>query len=543
MRKEVTIKWFLLILVFLLSADFCFPSDRSEGKQKLYKVSVFILTPSQQPTPDNRVFKRIKEEFGIVFDFDIIAGDANQKIGVMLASSDLPDIINAHQRFIDNEAFIPLEGLIEEHAPRIKKHLEQCWSLITHDDGHIYVMPNWGVYQGDYKSNESLGPAFWIQKAVLKEFGYPEVKTLDQYFDLLIKYRERYPTVDGQPTIGFEILCEGWRDFCLKNPPQHLIGFPNDGDVVVRDNKAEMYSDKDYAKRYYKKLNELNQMGLIDREAFVLSYDQYIAKISSGRVLGMFDQKWNFQRAEYSLKKQGKIWRTYAPCPVTYDESIKDYYMDRPVVNVDRGFGISVNCKDPERLIKLFDSLLDEEWQKFLQWGVEGEDYIVNDKGKFIRTQEMRDMQNDPAWKQSHTGLSFFDESTKLEGTFSDGNATSPGIQPEEYFESLKPEDKEFLAGYGYKTFSDFFSPPPPNPPHYPVWSLHIPEGTPGQTAFLKYDDISLKYLPRVILADPKNFENVWAQYMDELEKIDIPAYLDAVNEAIQVRIKKVVNN
>ena len=104
------------------------------------------------------------------------------------------------------------------------------------------------------------------------------------------------------PTIGFEILSYGWRNFCLKNPPQHLIGHPNDGGVVVDQEtfKAEVFADKEYAKRYYKKLNEMNALGLIDRETFTLNYDQYIAKLSSGRVLGMFDQKWNFNNANNS---------------------------------------------------------------------------------------------------------------------------------------------------------------------------------------------------------------------------------------------------
>ncbi len=46
--------------------------------------------------------------------------------------------------------------------------------------------------------------ALWIQKAVLKEFGYPKIKTLDEYFDLIEKYAKKYPTINGLPTIGFD---------------------------------------------------------------------------------------------------------------------------------------------------------------------------------------------------------------------------------------------------------------------------------------------------------------------------------------------------
>lgn len=148
------------------------------------------------------------------------------------------------------------------------------------------------------------------------------------------------------------------------NAPQHLIGHPNDGGVVVNDNVAEIFADKDYAKQYYQKLNEMNQLGVIDQETFVQNYDQYLAKLSSGAVLGMFDQHWNFGSAEDSLRTQGKDERTYVGLPLVFDTSTKDYYLDRPALNLNNGFGISINAKNPERIIKLMDTLIQEDWQK-----------------------------------------------------------------------------------------------------------------------------------------------------------------------------------
>ena len=83
-------------------------------------------------------------------------------------------------------------------------------------------------YEGDYN-----GPAFWTQKDVLAWDGYSNPKTLDAYFDLLERYFKAHPTIDGQPTLRFEVHSQDWRSFCLKNAPQHLIGGRNEGDVVV----------------------------------------------------------------------------------------------------------------------------------------------------------------------------------------------------------------------------------------------------------------------------------------------------------------------
>lgn len=519
-------------------------NNRAHAKAavKPIEFSVFIGAPGQPPTPDNKIAKLIKDQLGVTIKYEFLVGDLDQKLGVMIAGGDYPDVVSGHTRFINAGALIPLENLIEKNTPNLYRHYKPYWNMVKEPkDGHFYIMPNYGRYYGEYKATTFWGPAFWIQKAVLKEFGYPKVKTLDQYFDLIKRYKEKHPQINGMPTIGFEILSSGWRNWGLKNPPQHLIGHPNDGNVVVdfKTHKAEIFADKDYAKRYYKKLNEMNALGLIDKESFVLTYDQYIAKLSSGRVLGMFDQLWNFNNANDSLIMQNMVERTYAPCPVTYDPGIKDYYMDRTVLNLNCGFGITVKCKEPVRFLKFLDTLLTEKWQKILGWGIPEEDYKIDSKGVFYRTPEQRIHGNDLTWRLSNTLMGgFWDYMPKMEGTFKDGNACTPGYQPGEFYDALRPFDKEFLAAYKYKTWADFYSAPPENPVYYPAWQINLIEGTPAKIADTKMNDISTKYLPMAIMADPKDFDKVWNEYVSELHKVDIKAYEDRINEQIQWRIK-----
>ena len=109
-------------------------------------------------------------------------------------------------------------------------------------------------------SHSHIGPAFFIQRAVLKEYDYPQIKTLDEYFKLIEDYATKYPEIDGQPTIGFTSLAFDWRDLGLRNAPQHLLGHPNDGGVLVDPvtNVATRFEGTDIAKPYYRKLNEIN---------------------------------------------------------------------------------------------------------------------------------------------------------------------------------------------------------------------------------------------------------------------------------------------
>lgn len=513
----------------------------NSGNQKPAEFSIFIGEPAQAPTPDNKIMKLIKAKLGVSLKFECLVGDREQKIGVMLAGGDYPDVMSGHTRLVNSGVLIPLEDLIKKHAPRLYAHYKPYWNMIKEPkDGHIYILPNYGRNYGEYKPTISMGPAFWIQKAVLAEFGYPKVKTLDQYFDLIIKYKQKYPTIDGQPTIGFTILSEGWRNFCLTNPPQHLIGHPNDGGVVVDQKtfKAEIFADKDYAKRYYQKLNQMNALGLIDKESFIMNFDQYIAKLSSGRVLGMFDQFWDYQDADASLRTRGLVERTYAPCPVTYDETTRDWYMDRTVLNLNNGLGITRKCKDPVRFIKFLDALLAEEWQKIFGWGIPGEDYKVDAKGVFYRTPEQRVHGDDPRWRVANRAELLYEYIPKMDGTFKDGNATAPGTQPGEFFATLKPYEQNFLTKYGFMTWTDFYSPAPPNPVYYPCWQINLVDGSPAKIAETKINEIGSKYLPKVIMAKPDRFDNVWNQYVRELHKANPKAYEDRINEQIQWRIK-----
>lgn len=507
------------------------------------EISFFISDPGQAPTADNKIYKLIQEKLGVTCKFEFLVGDKDQKIGVMVAGGDYPDVVFVdtftNPKFTGAGALLPLEDLIAKNAPNLQKHYEPYKNKVKDSsDGHFYVMPNYGVFYNEYKTNIWQGPAFWIQKAVLAEFGYPQVKTLDQYFDLIEKYQAKYPEIDGQKTIGFEVLSDGWRDFCLKNPPEHLIGHANDGQVVVdpETNVAEFFWDKDYSKTYYKKLNDMYNKGLVDPETFTMNYDQYMAKLSSGRVLGTFDQFWNFSNADLTLKQQNKIERTWAPCAITLDESIKPYYQDRSTLNVNTGFAITTSCKDPERVIKFFDTLLSEEWQTILGWGIEGEDYSVDANGEFVRTPEQRKNYDDQSWRLQNMAYTLWYYAPKMEGSFSNKNACTPGFQAKEFYAALSDYDKEFLKKYGYETWTQFLNEAPENRLTYPAWGIDLVDGSPASMANTKIGEVGTKFLPKAILSKPGDFDKVWDEYVAELHKCDIQAYLDRINDQLKWR-------
>jgi len=329
--------------------------------------TMFIGETGKPPANGNKIVKMIEEMTGVHIEMEYLVGDLETKMGVMNASGDYPDIISPGQgraRFMQAGAFIPLDDLLPKY-PNIWKHYSPYLDKLraVSPDDNIYIMDIWARYYwygenySEYMDDHNA-QAFWIQKDVMADAGYPNPKTLDEFFDILAAYYEKHPNIDGAATIPFEIQSiDSTGSFSLKNPPQHMIGAGNDGDVYVNQETyiAEIYQNKWYAKDYYKKLNEVFKKGLISPETFTLNKDQYLSRVATGRVLAMFDAQWNFQNAEDLLIAEGKWNRTYVPLGLTY-EGYEQGYMDEPDFIGGNGIGISVKAKNVERIMTYIDT-------------------------------------------------------------------------------------------------------------------------------------------------------------------------------------------
>lgn len=507
-------------------------------------ISVFSMANMQQPPAGNKIYKWIGENLNVTFSWDILVGDKDQKIGVLIAGGDYPDLLHVDSRkFNDAGALIPLDDLIERFAPRLKAHYAEAWEKMKEEDGHVYTLPVWGVESGKDHGSWYGDSALWIQKEVLKEFGYPKITTMDEYFDLLIQYKEKYPTIDGMPTIAFTILAYDWRSFCLINPPNFLAGFPNDGNGTVDPvtHKYQVFLYQDISRRWFKKLNEMNALGIIDRSCFVDNYDQYLAKLASGRVLGMHDQLWQFQSAQYTLSNQNMHNRTHAPLPIVFDKSIKPHYRNRKLPNIGQGIGISVKAKDPVRIIRFLDAQLDDEVQKVIgYYGILGDDYQIDEEGVPYRTQLQRDQQEDEVWKLHNRAELWWSHNPKVEGSYADGLPSNIVDLYAEREATLKSEDRELWAAYGVENNPQLMDPfPPPNPVWFPAWQIETPDSSDAQVAWKRAEEVYRKYLPRIILGRPAQFNRLWNEYIEELEKTGLEKYEEYMQQEIDKRIER----
>ncbi|MEK3872819.1 MULTISPECIES: ABC transporter substrate-binding protein [unclassified Paenibacillus] len=501
----------------------------------------------------DEVGKAITEKTGVTIEaeFDVGSGGGDNKIALMAASGDVPDLIFAKgnlSKLVDAGYIVDMTELIDKHAPNIKKIFSENMNRLkySNEDPAIYSIPtNVGVDQQYFDA----GGGFEIQQRVLKELGYPKVRTVQDFENVLKQYVEKNPTTDGQPTIPLTLNADDWRIMItVTNPAFIATGAPDDGEYYVdpQTYEAKLHYKRPEEKEYFRWLNHMYNEGLLDKDTFVQKDDQYKAKIASGRVLGLIDQEWGYMDAENALKSAGKDEYTYAHFPVTLSEEYKDHSFQSAGVD---GYGISITtaCKDPVRAIKFIDWLSSDEGQVLVNWGIEGKHYTVDENGKRVIPEEITDRRvNDTTNFTKQTGLGNPDGLYKIFGArYGDGVKDPSGNYyttnfPEQIVENYTKAEKETLKAYNATTWKDLF----PQEDDFPakewgaLYNMPVPTDGDYQVIFQKTQDIVRKRIPEAILAKEADFDKVYDAFLAELDKAGAQKMEAEYTELVKKRVE-----
>lgn len=528
-------------------------SDSQGGEKTEYSddeiitFTMFAAMPKAEKNDDNEIMDIIAHKVGAKVKETWLTGQtASEAVGTIIASGDYPDFIDGGdgmKALYDEGALVAWDDYLDKYPNLKEMYSDEEWDSFRQDDGKIY----WAnVFQNSYGENRSTthnDEAFWVQAKVLEWAGYPEIHTLDQYFDLLESYYAENPTMEnGTPIIPYTILCEDWRYFCIENAPEFLDGYPNDGSVIVDKENIKIvdYNTTPTAKRYFQKLNEEYNKGIIDIEFATQTYDEYIAKLSTGAVLGMCDQWWDFAFTVNDVfKQQGLDLQgcNYVPLGLTIDEGMENrWHTYGDTLNNSSGCAVTTSCKDIEAAFKFMNDILDQEIHDLRFWGVEGVDYLVDEDGLYYRTEEMRLQAADTAYQASH--LCDYSYMPQWLGTSRDGkNAMQPTEQTSEFFVGLAEPLKNVFEAYGAENYPDMIgSVVEENAPWFPMYSYSnaMTTETPGGVAWTKMGEVKHQWLPQVVMAS--DFESTWDSYMNAYEATNPMDFLDEMQEELNRR-------
>lgn len=182
----------LLVLMVLLTAlsfvAFRWILRKTAFEQKTF--TAFMAVPGEEKSKDNRIRNKIAELTGVRAEIEWLGGQTpEEKIDSMIQQDEYPDFINgadASNKLIEAGALIPLDDYLEDYPDLYHFLTPKQWESMRKEDGHIYYIPPFGVVRDHNTQTMISGEAFWIQKRVLEWAGFPEVKTLDEYFDYLL---------------------------------------------------------------------------------------------------------------------------------------------------------------------------------------------------------------------------------------------------------------------------------------------------------------------------------------------------------------------
>ena len=507
---------------------------------------------SADPSPNwagmqDAIGKVITEKTGVILDAEYAVGDPVQKIALIAASGEYPDLISAKQdvaKLVDVGAMLDLTDLIEEHAPNIKALFGDYMKRLRYseDDHAIYVIPTYAAVDSQ---NFNAGGGFGLQHRVVKELGFPEIRTVKDFENAIRTYLEKNPTDEsGNKNIGLTLNSDDWRMYIsVTNPAFATTGGSDDGEFYIDHETMEVtyHFRRPEEKEYFRWLNHMNATGLLDPETFVQKHDQYNAKVASGRVLGLIDQDWNYGDGENALKAEGKFDQTYGHYPVTMSEEYLETSFWPTGFMSGSGVGISVDNPDPVRAIKFLDYLASEEGQILANWGVEGEHYDVVDGKRVIPAEVNNRKVNDVANFQRETGISLYGN---IGPHYGDGVLDSTGNFyttnfPEQLIESYNEAEKEVLDAYGATLWKDLF----PSEDNFPIkpwgaaWNIPIPGDHEVSVLDTRLRDITWKRIPEAILAKPEEFDAIWDAYMEELEKNGVERAEKGRQEFVEARV------
>lgn len=285
-------------------------------------------------------------------------------------------------------AFIPLNDLIEQHGPNIKKFLDENDEIrkaLTAPDGNIYML--------NYVPDGDAARAYFLRTDWLLKLNLEMPTNFDELEKVLYAFKNDDPNGNG---INDEIpyfndkfeemirLANLWG--------ARVYGFDSYTEKVVLDKNNKMYHAWT-APEFKEALIGMNQWyedGIIDAEVFTRKANTARQTLWTKDNVGGMTHEWIASTTSYNyneeLLKTVPEFRVEAMLPVSKNGVAFEEH-SRALVKPD-GWAISSSSKNPEAAIRFMDWFFSEEGRNAINYGIENETYTMVD-GKPTFTDEV----------------------------------------------------------------------------------------------------------------------------------------------------------
>ncbi len=341
-------------------------------------VTLRVLTQSRAEMPsdlnDLPLIQNDSKVMNVKIEWIMAMGATfNEKKNLMLATGDLPDIIESAipssdlTKYGPDGTFIPLNKLIEEYGVNFKKlyaEIPMLEKYITAPDGNIYSLAR--INSGPWMPTNGVGI---INKMWLDNLGLKMPTTIDEFEAVLKAFKTGDPNKNGQADeipMTFSIT-NGASPLSENNGLSYLFSSfglaignsPTETYVGVKDGKVYNQGAAPEFKEAIAWFAKLYKEGLVDSEGFTLKNADFVAKINAEPGIIGYSQLWDKNDA-VSNPTNNKAYQ-YMPL-LAGPGGRTPVFFKQVLPGTVRGWGeITKACKTPEVAMRWLDYFFDEK--------------------------------------------------------------------------------------------------------------------------------------------------------------------------------------
>ncbi len=351
---------------------------------------------------NNVVAKKIREKTGVTVEFEGIMMNEDEKLNLMFASGDMPDMINVPywggdsgttaivKKAAKEGRLLPIEDSLPNY-PNLKNSYDVgivSQSYLENDldykefDGHRYILPQ--ETPGDLADATNWGYGVFVRGDVPEELGVDptSVKTSDDLYNFMKKAKEHgFKDVNGNNCMVATTFHDGWdysrytESFSAKKLTDYEKG--EDGKIEYTP-LTEGWVDRGLFT--WKLVNE----GLLDVECFKHSDSQAEEKVGNGTALFAASQYSPVIKATQTtgLYNSHPEMRYVPVGPMNYNDGTPLKQYEQEGRQGSPGIIFPTSCSNLEAALTYLDYVNSEEGALLCQYGVEGDTYELNDAGQ-----------------------------------------------------------------------------------------------------------------------------------------------------------------
>jgi len=370
-------------------------TPEAQPKEEVTLSILLQLGNSAYINNDSEIMKEIAKRTGVKLDWTVTQRneDINQILPILTAGGDLPDIVTVTlgeqvNSLITSNSIYNLDDYLETYGKNILANgeLGLAMNRVTRSNGtnNLYFLTGGFGY---VPYNPVWADKGWsIRWDLYKQLGYPEMKTMDQFLDVLEKMMALEPTTpEGKKTYGFGgFFGESWGYVIPGQSETNVWGDLLTGvvlyDLKTYESKAQFETLDDPMFKSIEFWNKAYRKGILDPESLAMKFGDYQDISKTGKYLAtslswMGSSAMNAKYVEAGTPEKG-----FTQFIIGNTSGAANIFEGTPYGSQFQ-FAVSKNCKTPERAVELFDYLYTEEGSMLLKYGIEGVHYTKNEDG------------------------------------------------------------------------------------------------------------------------------------------------------------------